>query len=63
MRVNKRSDIKLTPKQLAYELGVSETTIITWRKQRIGPVYYREVNRIYYYRDDIEAWRQAAKWG
>jgi DNA-binding transcriptional MerR regulator len=58
-----RSDIKLTSKQLAYELGVCERTIDAWRKKRIGPPYYREVNRIYYYREDIEAWRQNAKWG
>jgi hypothetical protein len=54
---------KIGPKELAHELGVSERTIDNWRKRKWGPPYYREVNRIYYYREDIEAWRQNAKWG
>jgi DNA-binding transcriptional MerR regulator len=54
---------KLDPKTLAYELGVHLDTLRNWRRRRVGPAYYREVNRIYYYREDIEAWRQSAKWG
>ena len=49
--------------QMANLLDVSVRTLISWRKKRVGPPYYREVNRIYYYRTDYEVWRQSAKYG
>jgi hypothetical protein len=53
---------KLTPKQLAHELQVDIRTLWDWRGSRIGPLYRREVNRIFYYREDIEAWKESTKW-
>ena len=53
---------KLSPKQLSAMLDVSEKTLVHWRQRKIGPPYYREVNRIFYYRDELELWRQNAKW-
>jgi Helix-turn-helix domain len=61
--VRLRTKIKLSPAQVQEELHVCEATLRKWRKTKVGPPYYREVNRIFYYREDIEAWKQAAKWG
>lgn len=58
-----RSGNKLSPKQVEELLEVSEPCLRGWREKKLGPPYYREVGRIWYYRDEIEAWRQAAKWG
>lgn len=54
--------VKLTPAQLAAEIEVTVRTLWDWRQRKIGPPYRREVNRIYYYRDEIEAWKQGTKW-
>jgi hypothetical protein len=53
---------KLSPKQLAHELGVALITLYAWRKAKVGPPYRREVNQIFYYRDELEAWRESTKW-
>jgi len=53
---------KLSVKELQNELEVSEITLRRWRHQKIGPPYHREANRIWYYRDDLEAWRANNKW-
>ncbi len=53
---------KVTPKQLAYELQVTPLTLWAWRKAKVGPPYRREVNRIFYYRDELDAWKESTKW-
>ncbi len=55
--------IKLSPKELAYELCVSERTLQMWRLSQVGPPYRREVNRIYYYRNELDLWKESTKWG
>jgi hypothetical protein len=59
---HRHSDVKLSPKEAMDLLEVSDSTLRRWRKCKIGPAYYREVSRIFYYREDIDAWRQASKW-
>lgn len=46
----------LQPKQVADLLQVSENTLIRWRKNKVGPRYYRRVGRIFYLRSDVERW-------
>jgi transcriptional regulator with XRE-family HTH domain len=55
------TQIKLTPKQVAAMLGVSETTLWWWRRKRCGPTFYRQIKRIYYLKCDIEAWEAGNK--
>jgi DNA-binding transcriptional MerR regulator len=57
-----RDDIKLSPKQVAHDLRVTPTTLWAWRRIKAGPPYRREVNRIFYYRDELEAWKESTKW-
>jgi DNA-binding transcriptional MerR regulator len=48
---------KLAPKQAAAVIGISLRQLAAWRKKKIGPPWrQRETNRIYYLREDIEAW-------
>lgn len=49
----------LSPKQAADLIGVTEMALLKWRQKRVGPTYIRQVGRIYYRREDIEAWREA----
>jgi hypothetical protein len=48
-------------------IEVSVETLRAWRRRKHGPPYYREGNpdrgRIYYFPEDIQAWRQASRWG
>ncbi len=53
---NDSDSIKLTTKQVAALLGVSVTTLLTWRAKKIGPPYYRRVSRIFYLKSEIERW-------
>ena len=53
----------LTPKQLAAELRVTEWTLNEWRKNKVGPAYYRMVGRIVYYREEVEEWQAQTRWG
>jgi predicted DNA-binding transcriptional regulator AlpA len=53
---------KLTEKQVAHLLQVSRTTLWAWRTAKVGPPYHREVYRIFYYRSELEAWRESTKW-
>ena len=62
MELNGSPKPKLSPKELAYELGVRQDTLMRWRQAKIGPPYYREVNRIFYYREEVETWRASTKW-
>ncbi len=54
--------VKITPKQLAFEIGATIDTLCDWRQAKVGPPYHREVGRIYYYRDEIEVWKESTKW-
>jgi hypothetical protein len=47
---------KLTPKQAATMLGVSRSTLIAWRRLKVGPPYYRRVGRIFYLERDVRDW-------
>ena len=46
----------LAPKQAAHLVGVSPDTMGIWRRQGIGPVYYRIVRKILYKREDLLEW-------
>jgi Helix-turn-helix domain len=51
----------LTPKQAAEVLGRTVDTLFDWREKRVGPPWVRYVGRIYYKRDDIDAWLAASR--
>ena len=48
--------IGLTPKEVAARLSVDMLTLARWRKERMGPSYYRIHKLIYYKPEDISAW-------
>jgi hypothetical protein len=48
---------KLSSKQVADLLGVTEWSLRAWREKRVGPPYVRQVGRIYYLREDIRQWQ------
>jgi hypothetical protein len=54
--LNGSEDAKLTPKQAATMLGVSRSTLIAWRRLKVGPPYYRKVGRIFYLERDVRDW-------
>ncbi len=58
-----RNPNKLAPKEVEHLLGVHRATLMRWRREKQGPPYYREVSRIYYYRDELDAWKESTKWG
>ena len=57
--------VPLTTSEAADLLRRRPPTLERWRRQRIGPPFYRINGRVAYDRDDIEAWlveqKRAAK--
>jgi hypothetical protein len=50
---NKRA---FTVQQAAAALGVKPQTLYAWKQQDVGPVYYKQGNRVYYPQDAFERW-------
>lgn len=50
---------KLTPAELAAELGVTPRTVQRWNARRIGPPKIKIGKRVYYRREAVEAWMLA----
>lgn len=46
----------IKPDELATELGVTKSTLATWRSRGKGPEFKRIAGRIHYMRDDVEQW-------
>lgn len=46
----------LAPVELAGALGVTETTLQTWRVDGYGPAYVRAGKRVFYRIDDVRSW-------
>lgn len=52
-----KGDVLLTPNQVARQLGVTRTTLESWRLRGGGPKFVRVSKRcIRYRRQDIQAW-------
>jgi len=51
----------LTPKQVAQLIGRTEVTLSEWRKLRIGPPFLKLISKVYYRREDIDAWLSASR--
>ncbi len=49
---------RLSPKELADDLGVHMQTLRAWRKKEKGPPFYRQVGRIWYPRAELDKWRE-----
>ncbi|GGY27578.1 helix-turn-helix transcriptional regulator [Streptomyces collinus] len=58
---------KLTPRDLAEELGVSTQTLANWRWTGVGPRYTKlgdgRTSPVRYRRADVDAWLQARENG
>ncbi|SBV00558.1 Helix-turn-helix domain-containing protein [Streptomyces sp. Ncost-T6T-1] len=58
---------KLTPRQVAEELGVSPQTLANWRWAGVGPRYTKlgdgRTSPIRYQRGDVDAWLKARESG
>ncbi|MFF9117284.1 helix-turn-helix transcriptional regulator [Streptomyces massasporeus] len=58
---------KLTPRELAEELGVSIQTLANWRWTGVGPRYTKlgngRTSPVRYQRADVDAWLQARENG
>ena len=50
------NDARLSTKQVAAMLKVTPTTVANWRKQKIGPRWYRRVRKVFYLKSDVESW-------
>lgn len=50
------TDTRLNTKQVAALLKVTPVTVANWRKQKIGPRWYRRVRKIFYLKVDVESW-------
>jgi excisionase family DNA binding protein len=48
----------LTPEELAKELRVTDVTLSTWRKCRIGPPFIRMGRIVRYRRSAVDAWSE-----
>ncbi|MDK8670271.1 helix-turn-helix domain-containing protein [Corynebacterium sp. MSK195] len=46
----------IKPTELAEQIGVTESTLATWRCRNKGPRFVRIAGRIHYMRADVEAW-------
>lgn len=46
----------ITPRELANELGLPETTIAQWRYRHIGPSYLKVGRHVRYRREDVDRW-------
>jgi predicted DNA-binding transcriptional regulator AlpA len=61
------AETKLSPRQLAEELGVSPQTLANWRWSGIGPRYTKlgdgRTARVRYRRADVDAWLKARESG
>jgi hypothetical protein len=53
---NGSTDTRLNTKQVAALLKVTPTTVANWRKQKIGPRWYRRVRKVFYLKADVENW-------
>ena len=52
-----KGDLLLTPKQVARQLGVTRTTLESWRLRGGGPKFVRVSKRcIRYRRQDLQVW-------
>jgi hypothetical protein len=49
---------RLSTKEIADYLGVHPITIKVWRREKIGPPFYRQVGRVWYDLDQITEWRE-----
>ncbi|MFE9922279.1 helix-turn-helix transcriptional regulator [Streptomyces sp. NPDC005774] len=61
------AEVKLSPRQLAEELGVSTRTLANWRWSGVGPRYTKlgdgRTARVRYRRADVDAWLKARESG
>ncbi|MFV8380090.1 helix-turn-helix transcriptional regulator [Corynebacterium hindlerae] len=46
----------LTPKEVSEATRFTVPTLATWRSRGIGPKFVRIMGRVYYRRQDVEAW-------
>lgn len=49
-------DGRLDPKNASLYLGVSEKTLAMWRCKGLGPTYVQPSRRVYYFKEDLDAW-------
>jgi hypothetical protein len=49
-------ETRLNTKQVAALLKVTPDTVAKWRKQKIGPRWYRRVRKVFYLKTDVESW-------
>ena len=58
---------KITPRELAVELGVSTRTLANWRWSGVGPRYTKlgdgRTSPVRYRRTDVDAWLKARESG
>lgn len=52
---------RLTSTEAAARIGVAEGTLRNLRSLKQGPSYEKEAGKVYYYLDDLEAWRASRK--
>jgi DNA-binding transcriptional MerR regulator len=50
-----------TTAQLAAAFGVTERTLIYWRKKGIGPPYYQATKSVLYFEEDVKKWLEGSK--
>jgi len=46
----------LNPAQAAEYLNISQATLALWRSKGIGPKYSKPSQKIYYFKDDLDAY-------
>lgn len=52
---------RLTPAELASELGVEIRTLTNWRSARKGPAYYAIARKVFYRASDVESWIESQR--
>jgi Helix-turn-helix domain len=52
---------RLTPAEVASELGVEIRTLTNWRSARKGPAYYAIARNIFYRASDVESWIESQR--
>jgi len=53
--------VRLTTTELSEETGISESTFRYWRATGDGPRSWRLGRRVFYDREDVDAWLTAQK--
>lgn len=56
VRLHQYADGRMDPRNAAAYLGYSYRTLANWRGQGTGPRYVAIHGRIFYYREDLDAW-------